>query len=208
MSYSQLGQDLFVDNLLGQKYNGVFVDVGAHDGCGCSNTLFFEESRNWTGICIEPGPNEFKNLSLRRKSININACVSDYDGESNFTYIEGYSNMLSGLSESYNDFHKNRILNEINHYGGEVREIKMKVYKLQTILDLHKVLEVDYCSIDTEGSEFNIVKSIDFDRTNIKVFSIENNYNTDEIRNYLIEREYVLYAKLQWDDIFVKKLLL
>lgn len=202
--YSQLGQDKFVDEYLNFKQNGVFVDIGAHDGHSCSNSLFFEKSREWTGICIEPGSEEFKKLNESRKSININACISDYDGESEFTYIEGYSNMLSGLSESYNHSHENRISNEVRSYGGKVNKIKMPVFKLQTVLDKYNIHDIDFCSIDTEGSEFNIVKSIDFNKTNIKIFAIENNYQTTDIKEYLEERGYQLYCKIQWDDIFIK----
>lgn len=203
--YSQLGQDKFIDEYLNNKVNGVFIDIGAHDGQSCSNSLFFEKYRNWSGICIEPGIEEFKKLNETRKSININACVSDYDGESIFTYIEGYANMLSGLSESYNPSHEMRISNEVRHYGGKVNNIKIEVFKLQTILEKYGIYEIDFCSIDTEGSEFNIVKSIDFNKTNIKIFTIENNYQTTEIQNYLENNGYYLHTKLQWDDIFIKK---
>ena len=202
--YSQLGQDKFVDEYLQFKENGIFIEIGAHDGRSCSNTLFFEENRNWKGICIEPGPEEFKKLTENRKSININACVSDYDGQSEFTYIEGYSMMLSGLSENYNYSHQNRIEHEVNINGGEISKIEMPVFKLQTILDEHNISDIDYCSIDTEGSEFNIIKSIDFDKTNIKIFSIENNYGNEDIKNYLETKGYILYTKIQWDDIFIK----
>lgn len=202
--YSQLGQDKFIDEYLNEKQNGFFIEIGAHDGVSCSNTLFFEEFRNWKGICIEPGTEEFEKLSKNRKSINIKACISDYDGESEYTYIEGYSMMLSGLSESYNFSHQNRISNEISHYGGKVNKIKMPVYRLQSILNEHNITDVDYCSIDTEGSEFNIVKSIDFEKTNIKIFSIENNYGDTEIKDFLESKGYTLYKKIQWDDIFIK----
>jgi FkbM family methyltransferase len=202
--YSQLGQDKFVDEYLQFKENGVFIEIGAHDGRSCSNTLFFEENRNWNGICIEPGPEEFKKLTENRKSITINACVSDYDGQSEFTYIEGYSMMLSGLSENYNYTHQNRIEHEVDSYGGKITKIDMPVFKLQTILDEHNISDIDYCSIDTEGSEFNIIKSIDFDKTNIKIFSIENNYGNEDIKNYLETKGYLLYTKIQWDDIFIK----
>jgi FkbM family methyltransferase len=203
--YSQLMQDKFVDEYLKQKENGFFIEIGAHDGVSCSNTLFFEEFRNWDGICIEPGTEEFKKLNENRKSKNINACVSDYDGESEFTYIEGYSMMLSGLSETYNQSHQNRINNEVNHYGGTINKLIMPVFKLQTILDNLNIKDVDYCSIDTEGSEFNIIKSIDFDKANIKIFSIENNYGDTQIQNYLESKGYILYKKIQWDDIFIKQ---
>lgn len=203
--YSQLGQDKFVDDFLDQKENGIFIDIGAHDGQSCSNTLFFEEFRNWSGICIEPGPEEFKKLDSFRKSKNINACISDYDGESEFTYIEGYSNMLSGLTETYNNRHLSRIDSEINSFGGKKTIINTPVFKLQTLLDDNNIHEIDFCSIDTEGSEFNIIKSIDFEKTNIKIFAIENNYQTTEIQEFLETKGYYLHCKIQWDDIFIKR---
>jgi FkbM family methyltransferase len=202
--YSQLMQDKLVDEFFDQKENGFYIEIGAHDGISGSNTFFFEKFRNWNGLCIEPGPEEFKNLVSNRKSTNLNVCVSDYDGESEFSYIEGYSMMLSGLSESYDFSHRSRINNEMSYYGGKINKLTMPVFKLQTILDNLSITDIDYCSIDTEGSEFNIIKSIDFDKTNIKLFSIENNYGDTQIQNYLEKRGYILYKKLDWDDIFIK----
>jgi hypothetical protein len=80
----------------------------------------------------------------------------------------------------------------------------MPVFRLQTILDDNNVTEIDYCSIDTEGSEFNIVQSIDYDKVNIKIFSIENNYGENDIENYLKTKGYILYKKIEWDDIYIK----
>jgi FkbM family methyltransferase len=201
---SQLGQDRFIDEFFKEKRNGVFVDIGAHEGVHISNTFFLEKERGWTGICIEPLPVEFKKLNENRNSINLNVGVSDFDGEADFTYIEGYANMLSGISEKHNQAHRERILNEVNHYGGKINNIKVPIRKLQGILDEHNSLDVDFCSIDTEGSEFNIVKSIDFSRTNIKVFIIENNYNETTIKEFLETKGYSLYKKLGWDDVFIK----
>jgi len=45
-----------------KKRDGIFIDIGAFDGMEDSNSLFFEETRNWTGICIEPSPLEFNKL--------------------------------------------------------------------------------------------------------------------------------------------------
>lgn len=202
--YSQLGQDKFIDEFFKNKENGVFIDVGAHDGETGSNTLFLEEKRNWKGICIEPGIEEFSNLVKKRNCIKINACISNYEGFSEFTYIQGYSNMLSGLTESYNQHHKNRISQEINHYGGNVQKILMQVLTLQSLIEKYSLYEIDYCSIDTEGSELNILQSIDFEKSKIKVFSVENNYQDDRIFDFMKSKGYILYAKLQWDDIYVK----
>jgi hypothetical protein len=81
MYYSQLGQDSFVDELLNKKENGFFIEIGANDGKSHSNTLFFEEKRNWLGICVEPLLDKFQELNEFRKSINLNICISDFDGD-------------------------------------------------------------------------------------------------------------------------------
>lgn len=203
--YSQLGQDKFVDQFFKQKENGIFVDVGAHDGVSCSNTYFLELNRNWTGLCVEPGQREFDHMKTIRRCFLERACISNYDGESEFTYIEGYANMLSGLTEDYNTQHLSRINSEMKSYGGSLDKITIPVFRLQTLLDKYGLINIDYCSIDTEGSEFNVIKSIDYDKVNIKIFSIENNYSSLDIQEFLEERGYELHCKLQWDDIFIRK---
>ena len=55
MYNSQDNQDKYLEETVFRGYkNGVFVDVGAHDGLSINNTLYFEKYNNWTGINIEP----------------------------------------------------------------------------------------------------------------------------------------------------------
>jgi FkbM family methyltransferase len=202
---SQIGQDRFIDEFFDKKENGFFVDVGANEGVRISNTFFLEKYRNWKGICIEPLPEEFKKLEKNRTSINLNFCVSDFEGETEFTYVEGYANMLSGMSDKYHDLHKDRVIGEVNYYGGKIHKITVPVKTLQSVFDEYNITEIDFCSIDTEGSELSIVKSINFSKTLIKVFIIENNYKETEIEEFLKTKDYVLYTKLEWDDVFINK---
>lgn len=206
MTYiSQIGQDRFIDEFFDKKENGFFIDVGANEGIHISNTYFLEKYRNWKGICIEPLPEEFKKLNENRTSINLNICVSDFEGETEFTYVEGYANMLSGMSDKYHAQHKERIIGEVHYYGGNIHNITVPVRTLQSIFDEHNITEIDFCSIDTEGSELSIVKSINFDKTLVKVFIIENNYKETDIEEFLKTKDYVLYTKLEWDDVFINK---
>lgn len=205
MYYSQLGQDSFVDKILNEKENGFFIEVGANDGKTHSNTFFFEETRKWSGICVEPLPDKFLLLNSSRKSTNLNLCISDFDGETIFTYISGYANELSGIHEDYHPSHINRINSEVERHGGEAKNITVQTKKLQTVLDEVGVTEVDYCSIDTEGSELKVLKSLDFDRTNVKIFTVENNYSSGEVHDFLTSKGYIQHSKLHWDDVYIKK---
>lgn len=215
-SKSQLGQDKILDeNIFKGKTNGFFVEVGALDGFGASNTFFFEKERNWSGILIEPNPIEFiKMLNIDRPlSVKENCVISDSEMDINFLSIEGPCNVLSGIMEFYNPHHLERINRELDMYssypiGHELysnkQVIQMKAVKLQTLFDKYNVKDVDLISIDVEGAEMQVLKSIDFNKVNINCFLIENNYGLDKETTYLISKGYKLLGNIQWDSIFVK----
>lgn len=52
-SYSQIGQDIFVNNLLKEKRNGLFLDIGCHKPIHINNTYLFESEYDWDGISID-----------------------------------------------------------------------------------------------------------------------------------------------------------
>jgi hypothetical protein len=99
--------------------------------------------------------------------------------------------------------HKNRIENEINKFGGEIKIHKVKTYKLTDILNDRKISHVNYCSIDVEGSELDVLNSIDFSQITFDVLTIENNYKDEKIDKYLAENDYICIGYLEADQIYV-----
>lgn len=215
-SKSQVQQDLILDQQIFKgKVGGVFVEVGALDGFGASNTWFFEKERNWTGLLIEPNPVEFNKRSQnpRPNSIFENCAISDTESDINFLSIEGPCNVLSGVMEFYNSKHLERINRELNIYssypkGHELFSKKeivpMKSVRLETLFDKHHMREIDLVSIDVEGAEFQVLNSINFDKVNIDVFLIENNYGLEGEVEFLESKGYKLLGNIQWDSIFIK----
>jgi FkbM family methyltransferase len=213
---SQVGQDKILDEqIFKQKQNGVFVEVGALDGFGASNTYFFEKERNWTGLLIEPNPIEFKKmLQIDRKLSKLENCaISNEERDINFLSIGGPCNVLSGILEFYNTRHLNRIESELQSYasyppGHELYStkeiIKMKAVKLQTLFDKYNMTDIDLVSIDVEGAELQVLESIDFDKANISCFLIENNYGLEKETNFLISKGYKLLGNIEWDVVFIK----
>ena len=204
--YSQYGQDIFlVERVFRGMTGGFFIDIGAGDGITLSNTYYFERSLGWTGICFEPNPTVFESLQQNRKCLCINGAVSDRKGEARFLKIDGYSEMLSGLVGKYEPLHVTRIERELTVYGGTRREIMVPCYELNEILAKNGVSHVDYLSIDTEGSEFDILKSLDFKRIAFRATSVENNYGDDRIEKHLNGRGFRLAAILGPDEIYLKR---
>ena len=71
-------------------------------------------------------------------------------------------------------------------------------------MDKHNIRNVDFLSIDTEGSELDILSTLDFSKYNIDVITIEDNYNDSELINFFEQRDYSLVEKIECDKIFQK----
>jgi FkbM family methyltransferase len=215
-SKSQIQQDLILDQQIFKgKSNGVFVEVGALDGFGASNTWFFEMERNWSGLLIEPNPVEFnkRNQHPRPNSIFENCAISDVEMDINFLSIEGPCNVLSGIMEFYNTQHLERINRELEMYsnhpeGHELysrkEQIPMKAVRLESLFNKHNITKIDFISIDVEGAELQVLNSINFDKVDISVFMIENNYGLEKETEFLSSKGYKLLGNIQWDSVFIK----
>jgi FkbM family methyltransferase len=201
---SQYGQDKWVaEILLPGKRGGVFVDIGAYDGISLSNTFYLEKNLGWTGLALEPMPAAFEKLRRNRTCVAVQGCAGDPIGRRRFRVVPPCAEMLSGLVDDYDDRHHARIKREISKSGAYSEEIEVDCYNINALLSENKFNHIDYLSIDTEGSELQILKSIDFEKIRISVIGVENNYNDPKIRKLLFKKGYLLHSKLACDDFFV-----
>ena len=209
--YSQSSQDQYLnENIFKNKLNGFFVEIGAFDGVQLSNSYFFEKELKWKGICIEPIPEIYKLLRANRTCICVEGIVYNHTGFEDFKHFQGGSNpasageMWSGIPTKLHPNH----LAIIEHYnkvdGGRSEQIlKVKSYLLNDLLKEYGVSYVDYLSVDTEGSELEILKTIDFEKYYIHVIGVENNYQDSAISEFLKSKGFKFIQRLGFDDIFV-----
>jgi FkbM family methyltransferase len=204
---SQDGQDRYIYHTFfkNSTKKNIFVDIGANDGITFSNTWFFEKELNWDGICIEPIVNSFNKCQKERSCKCYNVCAYNETKILNFLNCNGYTEMLSGVLDEYNQQHLKRIENEINGQGGSKEVIKMNAIKTQELFDDNYYIEIDYLSIDVEGSELKVLEGIDFKKTKINVISIEANYENEEqkIKNLLSNNSFIFKTRIGADLIFV-----
>jgi FkbM family methyltransferase len=203
--YSQFDQDKWLENNIFKGYkNGFYVDVGAHDGISINNTLYFEKNNNWTGINIEPIKSVFNKLvSNRPNNINLNYAVCNNNGETEFLCNTGATEMISGIKSSFDPRHFQRLQNENKQMGSTTEVIKVNTKKLETIFDENNISHINYLSIDVEGAEFEVIKSINFDKVFIDVIEFENNYDdlSIPIIKYLENKNYIIIHRSL--DIFM-----
>ena len=204
--YSQYGQDRWLyETFYKNKKDGFFLEVGCIDGIHLSNTKFFEDL-GWNGLCIEPSPSNFIKLRENRSCVCENVAASNYEGYSKFLDIHGYGQGLSGLTEKYDLKHKERIDNETKRQDNKGKTIvTVKVEPLRNILKRHNIKHIDFCTIDTEGGELEILESINFDEVTIDIIFVENNYNEDKNKKFLESKGYTLIHKIGSDEVYFKR---
>ena len=108
-----------------------------------------------------------------RLCTTLNCCVSDIAGEVRFQKITGYSEMLSGIVDKYEVEHVQRIRDEMQDHGGSSEMISMTARTFADIATEHGLFEINYLSIDTEGGELEILRSIDFKKFFVHAISAE-----------------------------------
>jgi FkbM family methyltransferase len=200
LSYSQLFQDLLVLQLMHEKSQGYFVEFGAADGVFLSNTYLLEKDFNWSGIVCEPAISWKKALSENRSSIIDYRCVFHASGL-NLPFLDVKNNELSTL-QSYSQLD----LHAANRSSGN--EYLVETVSLEDLLDQHNAPHIiDYLSIDTEGSEFDILKVFNFKKYQFRIITVEHNHTEmrSEIYNLLICNGYTrIFKDLSgFDDWYV-----
>lgn len=204
--YSQYSQDKYIYNtFFKNKTNGTFVEIGADDGVRFSNCKFFEDYLGWNGIAIEARKDAYSKLIKNRGCLCVNAVLSDKEEETEFLDIKGYGIGLSGLINKYDKRHIERIHNEVKNPNNKgYDKIIVNTEKLSNILEKQNIYNIDFLSIDTEGSELDILKTLDFTKFNIDVITIEDNYNDRNIIDFFTKKGYELITIIECDKIFKK----
>jgi FkbM family methyltransferase len=176
-SKAQLQQDLFVSYFFPNLGSGgFFVEFGATNGISLSNSYFLENEFEWDGILAEPGRIWHEELTQNRNCKIEYDCVYGVTGEV-IQFSEVDVPELSTIStyqesDSHSEFRK-----------------KNARYNVSTV-SLHDLLlrnnaprAITYLSIDTEGSEYDILKDFPFENWDISIITVEHNYT--EIREKL-----------------------
>lgn len=198
-NHSQLGQDEWVLDILNNKNNGFFVEVGSSDGVYLSNTLLLETKFSWNGVCIEPS-SEFENLKSNRECLKTNDVIF-HSSNIEIDFIEDESlddkKSFSGISDT------------LDKHQPKGKNHKRLTKTLTEVLDeTNAPKQIDYLSINTEGSEYEVLCGIDFDKYNISLITVEHNWvepKRTKIRDLLFKHGYQVDTLVdsQFDDWYI-----
>jgi len=180
-SKSQICQDVFVACQLGlwkkTSAHRYFVEFGATDGITMSNTYIFEKRFGWDGLLIEPARVWKSRLIANRSSDFDFRCVFNATGQK----VE-FNESENAVYSTIQNFSKIDTHAQERITGGKYI---VDTVTLNDVLENHNAPKIiDYLSIDTEGSEFTILNSVDFNTWSFKVITVEHNYTSQRALIY------------------------
>jgi FkbM family methyltransferase len=199
-SHAQLRQDVFALAMLNFKRSGFFVEFGATNGKDRSNTLLLEKDFGWSGILAEPAKSWHKELLENRSCYISKMCVWVESGLE-IQFSENSYRELSTISEFAN--RDSRASNPPSSASYSVPTISL----LDLLMQNNAPRIIDFLSIDTEGSEYEILKAFDFSKYRFRTIVCEHNYGPmrEKIINLLVSNGYShVYENIsEFDDWYV-----
>ena len=207
-SYSFGGCDLLVDYIFKSKKRGFYLDVGCQHPVSNNNTYLLYK-RGWNGMNIDLDPKNIRLFNLERPDeINICKCVSSYNSKKDLFFFHPGSPI--------NSLEKKTTKNKSNFSLK-----KIKTFTLNSILEEHKIQDIDYFNLDVEGHEIDILKNFDIKYYKPKVISVEfidyqmkklefknndiNRVLQSDLYKYFISNDYHFVNWSHADLIFIHK---
>jgi len=174
--YSQYKEDQYLFEHYNLPRQGFFLDVGASNGFAGSVTKVFE-NYGWDGICFEPNPVDFAKCKTQRKRV-MQIAISNQERPQTF-YIHPKIPTHSGLKRNHNLAY---------------REIMVDTKRLDTIIKAENITTIDLLSVDTEGTEIDVLQSYNIRAVPTNIIVVE--YISQKIVNPELETFFQLNADL------------
>jgi len=190
-----------------QKSKGFFIEAGAGDGEIISNSLYFELKYQWKGLLVEPNP-DFHDALIAK---NRNAWILPHCLSTKTTpiIVEFFADLLLGgiIHEETSASPHNRTSD-----GNMRRKIKVQCFPLYSVLQAIGNPKVDYFSLDIEGPEFQVLKTVPWNLVDMKVLGIETEHagkvfegSEKDISKYLQSHGFKKTRKVGHDLFFMHK---
>lgn len=178
-----------------RDYVGYALECGAWDGQQGSHTIQLEHA-GWAVLCVEPNPNCEPALEAWRSLYRMCA-ASDHEGtETLHIHLDGEAGYTSLKPQTDHPiWHPER--------NARWKTVQVPVRTLTSLLNEVKFPQLDLAVIDTEGTELDVLKGLDFERFAPKVVVVEAWDLDNPPRHYLEEKGYEHQGRLGVNDLYV-----
>ena len=202
LSYAQAGEDCIVS--VAMHFLGIpkpsYLDIGAHHPTSLSNTYFFYR-RGCRGVCVEPDP-KYARLFRRKRRRDLFLPIAVSTGserEADFYLMKSHAlNTLSPESA-----------HAMEAAGEKIRRVvRIKMRDINDIIRENFPAAPNFVSLDAEGVDVEILKSLDFDEFRPQVFCVETivfdtQEKTTEVSEFMQAQGYMIFGETHINTIYM-----
>ncbi len=205
-SYAQMGEDLIIENNLGRynlkSSNLYYLEIGTHHPSHSNNTYLFYKNGS-RGVLVEPDVNCWERIEQERPDDKlIKAGAGDYSISQAEYYVltaRTLNTFVKSMAEAN--------CQAVDRYGNQkIEEVKtLPLIEVNELIEKHCDRCPDLISIDTEGFDLDILKSIKFEKYNISIVCVEINEQRKEMVDWMSTQDYVILGDNNLNLIFGKR---
>lgn len=206
-SYSQCGEDMVMKHIFTalQIAAPTYLDVGAHHPSFLSNTKAFYDDGS-VGVNVEPDPSLICAFSEKRpRDTNLNMGIGNQAGTLPF-YVMSLRTLNTFSEEEAHAVARD----------GKIKIqkiIEVPVVTINEVLSTHFKQAPDFMSLDVEGLDLAILRSLDLTRYRPKVVCVETITFSEnrqgkkivEIAEVMQDNGYFAYADTNVNTLFVDR---
>jgi FkbM family methyltransferase len=206
-SFAQCGEDLiiaYVFNALGRERIR-YLDIGAHHPTYLSNTHYLY-LRGQRGVCVEPDASLLAAFRRERGGDTLlNIGIAAEEGEADFFVL---------TTPTLNTFSREEAERFASYGRQRIERVeKIRIRNINSVIREHFGVAPDLLSLDVEGLDLAILKSLDFAAFGPDVCCVETlSYTEDrserkltEIIDFMLSKDYFVYADTFVNSIFVRR---
>ncbi len=162
-----------------------FMQIGANEGLVNDPLYHNIRLHQWSGVLVEPFEEAFQKLKYNHfnnpRLIFEKVAISDESKDMPFYYVEKKSPDVPDWVSQLNSFDKS-ITTEVQEKFGtlvEIKEMQIPCTTVEEILTRNNIPSLDLLLIDTEGHDYEILKTIELKRWNPEIVIFEHRHLED-----------------------------
>ena len=194
MNRQNQSQDQIVWEFFSRRDTGFFVEVGANHPQEGSQTWLLEQ-KGWRGVLVEPQERLFKQLCQARPRSQVFRAACSAPDKTGFADLHIPADALNGfatLERNVDDF-------EIRYERTE----RVALATLDALLARAGAPKVDFLSIDTEGTELDVLRGFDVRQHRPGLILIEDKGQSLAKHRHLRGQGYKLVKRTELNNWYV-----
>ena len=204
-TYSQSGEDLFIDSYFKNLNDGFYVDIGCFHPIKYSNTAKLY-NRGWSGLNIDINQTSIDLFNIiRKRDQNYCAAISN-ENKKVIAYTDNYFSPINSINKNFFELTLNKF-SDGKYFENEINSYKFLDFLKKNELNIDKI---DFLNIDAESHDYEILQGIDFKKVNIKLICVEmfnenNEIDKNRYKDFLKKHGYESLKSIDANGFFEKK---